>query len=448
MNLTAIRALIVNDVRLFLGDRRAVIVSVLVPILIAGFFGYVFGGAGNQEEQGKIPIAVVDEDSSNVSKAITADLGADKLLLVSVLDRATAQTQVRSGKQNAAAVFPKGFGELATRSLFTGRNKPQVELLVDPSQATGARVIEGLLAQYSMQEISREAFTGNLGAKAIDDYLVKLDTPAEVQSRDPATRADLKDLLNAAKRLNRRDPGAASANAAPSSGGADASTSPQSGFGLSIPYTVSSTEVTARNNVPYNGYAHSFAGMTVQFILLAGIDAGILLLLTRQRGIWQRLRSAPLRRSEFMIARALATTLISLFQFLIIYLAAALIFKVRIEGSVAGFVVIAIAFCLLNAAFGLMLATLGRSPSTTRGLSLMVTLLLVMVGGAWVPAFIFPRWLQTASLFTPTRWAVDGLDAVTWRGLPLQAALAPAGVLLFSALVCLLIAIVRFRWEE
>ncbi len=135
-------------------------------------------------------------------------------------------------------------------------------------------------------------------------------------------------------------------------------------------------------------------------------------------------------------------------RFLIIYLAAALIFKVRIEGSVAGFVVIAIAFCLLNAAFGLMLATLGRSPSTTRGLSLMVTLLLVMVGGAWVPAFIFPRWLQTASLFTPTRWAVDGLDAVTWRGLPLQAALAPAGVLLFSALVCLLIAIVRFRWEE
>jgi ABC-2 type transport system permease protein len=173
-----------------------------------------------------------------------------------------------------------------------------------------------------------------------------------------------------------------------------------------------------------------------------------LLLLTRQRGIWQRLRSAPLRRSEFMLARALATTLISLFQFFIIYLAAELIFKVRIEGSVPGFVLIAIAFSLLNAAFGLMLATLGRSPATTRGVSLMVTLLLVMIGGAWVPAFIFPRWLQSASLLTPTRWAVDGLDAVSWRGLPLQAALAPTAVLLMSALVCLLIAIARFRWEE
>jgi ABC-type oligopeptide transport system ATPase subunit len=49
----------------------------------------------------------------------------------------------------------------------------------------------------------------------------------------------------------------------------------------------------SRDTTPYNGYAHSFAGMTVQFILFAGIDAGILLLLTRQRGIWQRLRSAP-----------------------------------------------------------------------------------------------------------------------------------------------------------
>jgi ABC-2 type transport system permease protein len=50
--------------------------------------------------------------------------------------------------------------------------------------------------------------------------------------------------------------------------------------------------------------------------------------------------------------------------------------------------------------------------------------------------------------FIPTRWAVDGLDAMTWRGLPLQAALAPTAVLLgFSGLFAL-IAIWRFNWEE
>jgi ABC-2 type transport system permease protein len=432
MNATAIGALIRNDIRLYFSDRRAVIVGVLVPILIAAFFGYIFGGTGKSEDQGKIPIAVVDEDHSNVSRAITTDLAADTLLQVSVLERAAARQQVKSGKQTAAAVFPQGFGEQATRSLFAGNNKPQVELLVDPTQTTGARVIEGLLAQYSMQEISKEAFTGAYGRKALDSYLRQLEQLEATPLRD-----DLKALLTEARKLNTRI-----------DSGADEISGEQRSFGLSIPYTVSSTPVTARDNTPYNSYAHSFAGMAVQFILFAGIDAGVLLLLTRQRGIWQRLRSAPLRRGEFMLARALATTLIGMFQFTLIYLAAMLLFKVRIEGSWPGLIAVSIALCLLNAAFGLMLATLGRSASSTRGLAMMATLLLVMLGGAWVPAFVFPRWLQDVSGYLPTRWAVDGLDGATWRGLPFDAAILPTLLLAGSAAACLLVAIWRFRWEE
>jgi ABC-2 type transport system permease protein len=440
MNTTAIRALIRNDIRLYFSDRRSVIVGVAVPILIAAFFGYIFGGTGGSEDQGKIPIAIVDEDQSSVSHAITADLAADPLLQVSALDRAAAGEQVKSGKQDAAAIFPQGFGEQTTKSLFSGVNKPQVKLLVDPSQNTSARVIEGLLAQYSMQEISKEAFTGSYGRKAIDSYLEQID-----KLEPTPLRADLRTLLSAARKLNDQiDSGAEPGSTA----GASASRSEQRTFGLSIPYTVASTPVTARDNTPYNSYAHSFAGMAVQFILFAGIDAGVLLLLTRQRGIWQRLRSAPLSRSEFMLARALATTLIGLFQIALIYVAALLVFKVRIDGSWAGFIAVCISFCLLNATFGLMLATLGRSASTTRGLAMMATLLLVMIGGAWVPAFVFPRWLQNVSRYLPTRWAVDGLDGATWRGLPFDAAVLPILVLIGGAVACLLIAIWRFRWEE
>jgi ABC-2 type transport system permease protein len=206
--------------------------------------------------------------------------------------------------------------------------------------------------------------------------------------------------------------------------------------------------MTSAQSTPYNGYAHSFAGMTVQFILFAGIDAGVLLLLTRDRGIWQRIRSAPLSKSEFLFARTLATTLISLFQFTLIYSAAIIIFGVRISGSFIGFIWLAIAFCLLNATFGLMLASVGRSASSTRGFAMVVTLLLVMLGGAWVPSFVFPKWLQQASLGAPTRWAVDGLDAVSWRGQGLEAAIPPVLVIGATAALCLAIAIWRFRWED
>jgi ABC-2 type transport system permease protein len=65
-----------------------------------------------------------------------------------------------------------------------------------------------------------------------------------------------------------------------------------------------------------------------------------------------------------------------------------------------------------------------------------------------VPTFVFPAWLQRLTLVVPARWAVDGLDAMTWRGLGLEAAVTPALVLLGFAALFGSLAFVRFRWEE
>ncbi len=385
MNLLAIRALIRNDLRIYATDRRAMVIGVLVPILIAAFFGYVFGGNG-AAETAKMPIAVVDEDQSAVSRAIAADLAADPLFASRSLDRAQAEQQVRAGKVQVAVILPANFAAQAAGALYGDQGKPNVDFLIDPSQTLGSRIVEGMLARRTIQEISRSAARSASG----------LDAPRE----------------------------------------------------FSVPYAISTTPVTSGNNISYNAYAHSFAGMTTQFILLAGIDAGIVLLLLRERGIWQRMRTAPLSKAQFLVARTCATMLISLFQFTLIYVIAIAVFGVRIHGSMVGFVGLALALCFMNSAFGLMLAALGRSAAATRGIAVLVTLLMVMIGGAWVPSFVFPKWLQQASLAVPTRWAVDGLDAVTWRGQELSAALGPIAVLGATAMLCLGITIWRFRWEE
>jgi ABC-2 type transport system permease protein len=70
------------------------------------------------------------------------------------------------------------------------------------------------------------------------------------------------------------------------------------------------------------------------------------------------------------------------------------------------------------------------------------------LGGAWVPPFLFPEWLQSVSLALPTRWAVDGLEAMTWRGMGLEAALAPIGAMLGFSVLFGAIAVWRFQWEE
>ena len=217
--------------------------------------------------------------------------------------------------------------------------------------------------------------------------------------------------------------------------------------GLNVPYELREEVVTAGKGIAYNGYAHSFAGMGVQFILFMGIDVGIGMLLLRQRGLWKRLRAAPLSRGLLLGSRTLSAAIIAALILVVIFSFARVVFGVRIEGSMAGFLGVCAAFSLMTATFGLMIAALGKTPEATRGLSIFATLIMVMLGGSWVPTFIFPQWLQKLTVVVPTRWAVDGLDAMTWRGLGLSAAIAPIAVLLLFSLVFGALAVTRFRWE-
>ncbi len=436
MNPIAILALVRNDLRIHFTDRRGVLINIAAAIFIAGFMGFLFGGSGKTKEMGRIPVVIAIEDDSDVARAIGAALAADKMLDTKTATAAEAHELVRKGKAQAGLILPQGFGDAAAGAFFRGRDKPQIEMFYDPSQSIVVSVVEGLLTQYVMQEVSKAMFGGPLGEKVVTDSLADLRKSADADT--PASK-ELATLLESVEKLNARAR-ADAAGGKPAAGGIQG--------GLSVPYTVHSEALTSGIGVRYNGYAHSFAGMSVQFILFSGIEAGVLLLLLRERGLWARLRTAPIARADLLVARAMATTVIGLFMLGAIYLVAMVAFGVRVEGSVAGFAGIAVAFCILNACFGLLLAALGRTPVATRGLAVMVTLILVMIGGAWVPAFVFPPWLQQLSLFAPTRWAVDGLDAVTWRGLGFDAAIGPIAVLLGSALVCGVLALWRFRWQS
>jgi ABC-2 type transport system permease protein len=213
------------------------------------------------------------------------------------------------------------------------------------------------------------------------------------------------------------------------------------------PFEVRGQAVTARPKVPYSGFAHAFAGMSVQFVLFAAINMGVALLLDRQHGVWKRLRAAPLSKGFVLGARTLSGALIGFVTLAIVFGAAVALFGVRVQGSFFGFVGVLAAFALMASTFGLLVAAVGRTPEATRGVSILAVLIMVMLGGAWVPTFLFPPWLQRAALAVPARWAVDGIEAMTWRGLPFSEALPTIAVLLGFAVFFEAIAVLRFRWD-
>lgn len=124
-----------------------------------------------------------------------------------------------------------------------------------------------------------------------------------------------------------------------------------------MPFIQREVAVTSRDNIQYNGYAHAFAGMVVQFILFLGIDFGINLLQQRHRGFWKRFRAAPLSPAVLLGSRVVSAAIISFFVIVVNFLFARLIFGVRVEGSMAGFLGVSAAFALMTASFGLLVAT-------------------------------------------------------------------------------------------
>jgi ABC-2 type transport system permease protein len=427
---TPLLALVRKDLQLFFSDRRAVIVAFAVPIAIGSFIGAVTGGSGRNDEPPRVSVAIVDQDASAISQAVVSGAQSDKNLKVTLTTLEDARDAVRKGSTSVAVIIPKNFGDGAGRSFFGGAGndgKPQLDVLYDPSRAVEVGMVRGILTEHVMQAVSRAVFSGDSGRRFVADALSQLDRSTMPQSQ----KLPLRDMLTSVQKFYDDPKGNTAA------GGA-----------FSMPYTVREEAMTSGANVRYNGYAHSFAGMGIQFLLFSALNMGIEMLLERQRGIWSRLRSAPVSRFLLLSGKLVSATLISLMTLLVSFGFAMIVFHVRIEGSVAGFLAVAISCSMMAAAFGLLVAALGKTPGTARGVSTLASLLMVMLGGAWVPTFVFPKWLQQATVVVPVRWAVDGLDATTWRGLGFSSAIVPTLALLGFAMLFGAVSLARFRWEE
>ena len=424
-------AMVRKDLQLFFSDRRSVIVSFVVPIAIASFFGAVFSGGGQNREPARIAVAIVDQDGSAISQAIVAGAETDKNLKVAKPTVDEARDAVKKGSTAVAIVIPKGFGDASGQAFFGDGEKPVLTLLHDPSKTTELAMVRGVMTQHVMEAVSQEMFGGDQGRQLIEKTL------PQIQS-SPTMAADQKkllvDMLGSVQKFYRDQP----------AGGQD---TPRR-RGLTMPYTVNEEAMTAGSNIAYNGYAHSFAGMAIQFLLFAMANIGVEMLLERQRGLWSRLRSAPISKVTLLAGKAASGTLISLMILLVSFGFAMAVFGVRIQGSVIGFLGISVACAVMASTFGLLVAALGNSPATARGVTTLAVLMMVMLGGAWVPTFVFPAWLQQFTLIVPVRWAVDGLDAMTWRGIGLSGALMPVAVLAAFAAAFWVIAASRFRWTE
>jgi ABC-2 type transport system permease protein len=125
----------------------------------------------------------------------------------------------------------------------------------------------------------------------------------------------------------------------------------------------------------------------------------------------------------------------------------AVVFNVDWGRSFAALGVVALGFALAAVALGIALGTFARTRQQASGLTILFSMLMGALGGAWWPLEITPPSYQTAVKVLPSTWAMLGFQDVIVRGQGLEGVLLEGGVLLGFAVVFFAVGVWRFRYE-
>ena len=166
----------------------------------------------------------------------------------------------------------------------------------------------------------------------------------------------------------------------------------------------------------------------------------------RANGLLRRINTTPTTPSEFMTSQAISNMVAALMQVALVFAMAYLV-GYRPSGDAASFAlafVIMSVFALCNVGFGLITATLAKSPGAATGIAF-VFIMPQMFLGTFV-GFALSSSAQAVGKFVPSFYVTDALTSLFLRGAPVSSPtiLLDLSVVSICSVVALLFGILLF----
>ena len=351
-----------KDLLLFFLDPRAAFLCFAIPIILGLGFGKIFESTRDIAKT-KLSMILVVEDDHPLTRQLVQAMRQSTRIDIREETRAEAQALLTARRGNVAVIIPSGMGASLSEKTQLVRSKlwqketepvtPAMRVIHSPEALLEASWAEGVMTEIVWKELAGK-------------WLASLLPPG----------------------------------AAPS---------------FERPFPLEQ-EAFPKSSASFNSYSHSFSGMSLQYLLFWGMDSGLLLLRERKRGVWRRLRCAPVPLSLLLLGRIVSTTLVAFAQVLLTMGFAWAFCGVTLQGSYLGFVIMALSASLMAATMGMLVAVMGQSEARARNLAIVAILGMSMIGGYWLPSFLLPEWVKLGSMAFPTTWALRGFEGVFWTG--------------------------------
>lgn len=402
-------ALALKDLRIMPRVKAGLFFTFVWPLVVTVLFGYAFGGppAG---QQNKVRIAVVNEDDTDGSRAFLKRL--EESFELTPMARADAEAAVRRGQRTGFIAIRRGFGEASER-MFYGTPR-EIEIGIDPSRVAEAGMIEGLLSKHAAVDMQR-MFTDARASSAMVDRAL-----GEMQGAPPALVAPTQRFLGELK-LFMNTP---------------QSQTPAAAGGQSDwqPLKITKTDVARVREGPRNAFDITFPQGVIWGLFGCVMTFGISIVVERTHGTLVRLRMAPLTRTQILGGKALAC-FISMTIVQLMLLGVALAFGVR-PSSYGILALAALSSSICFVGFMMLIASLGKTEQAASGAASAVMMPLALLGGAMVPQFVMPQWMQTVGLVSPIRWALLAIEGGVWRNFSIAEMVLPCSILVTVGIAC------------
>lgn len=393
-----------KDLKLFFVDKKAMLLSFLLPIVLISLFAFAFGGTGGSTKEKTIPLLITDLDQSLDSKNVVASLDSIQGLVLIPESLTEAKAFVKKGKYVGVLVLNKGFQD----SIHSGKKVP-MELFYDD-----ARQIEvGLLQSVLMQKLM-----ASVGKKSMQ---AKMNTYFETNFSGMSTATKNKIF----KDMNSEDGGSSGMNTQ-----------------MELKMTSIIKEEVKKGNL---GLIQAVAGTAIMMLLFSISAIGGGLLDEKEAGTLKRLFYSPIKPTDILFGKMLSSLFLAFIQLTVMFVFSWLVFGLPIFKDVPSLFLMILATAFAVSSFGIFLVSIAKTRLQLQGLSTIIILIMSAIGGSMVPLFLMPEIMQKVAVLSVNYWGIQGFYDIFWRNLSLVEILPKLAILFGMGLVMTLISIQLFK---
>ncbi len=411
-----------NDLRVFFREKGQLIGLIIIPLVFTIGVGFANSGGSGPT---MVRVDVIDSDNSAYSGQFLADVQAANSAIRfcpmdndeadfcqlgenSTLDKSRSLQRVTNNDTLALISIPAGFenavkaGEAATITYKSNDNVTAPGYILQAVQAAagkmGSAQVASTVGSYIVENTAGITFADDADKEAFRQQIY--DEAAAAVSTNPVT----------------------------------------------VSYSESELPEGAANSSTQVGFGQSIPGMGSMFVMFTVF--GSLYVLIREKVNWtiQRLVMMPLTRGQILGGKILMWFLVGMLQYTVVFLIG-LIVGVNFGHDLVALVLTMIIYTLSITAFSFAVSTLLKTEAQANSVSLLLSLMLASLGGAWWSLDVVPDFMRVIGHLSPVAWAMDSYKSLLFENGNLMTVLPNLAVLAVFTTACFAFAVWRFRYE-